>query len=136
MASYYLVGYYHVLSISWKDTNWGKAAPRSGQVQVKVSLIVKLKHLLHLDICSIPSLYQFLKIWSRKERGNKQKVLINSPSIRRKNKKKRWKLLIILKTELARGKEFPNLKQRAHQILSNLPTLSSNLPTNPVCRFA
>ena len=27
-------------------------------------------------------------------------------------------------------------KQRAHEILSNLTTLSSNLPTNLVCRFA
>ena len=41
-----------------------------------------------------------------------------------------------LRTDLIRGKVFPNSKERAHEILSNLPTLYSNLPTNPVCRFA
>ena len=39
----YLVGCYHLFSISLKDTNWGKAVSKLGQVQVKASLIVKLE---------------------------------------------------------------------------------------------
>ena len=47
---------YHLFFISLKNTNWGKAVSRSGQVQVKVILIV---HRLALHQNGVEFLQQF-----------------------------------------------------------------------------